>query len=148
MTDTPTTCLFCAIADGRLPTHLVHQDEEIMAFMDIQPIRPGHTLIIPRAHHAYFEDLPPATAARIVDLGQRLAREMKRIWQVPRGAFAFTGIDVAHTHAHVFPMVEVTDVLSKRQIAEPDITVRPMPRAEPAELAGIAARLADAVRQG
>lgn len=143
MTDTP--CLFCAIAGGHLPAHVIHQDDMVMAFLDIQPIRPGHTLIIPRRHHVWFEDLPADTAARIMALGQDLARHMKRIYGVPRVSFAFTGIDVAHAHAHVVPMHEVTDVISRRQIAETALTIQPMPRAEPEALAATALTLRTAL---
>ena len=122
MTDTP--CLFCAIAGGHLPAHVIHQDDTVMAFLDIQPVRPGHTLIIPRRHHVWFEDLPADTAARIHG--------------VERVSFAFTGIDVAHAHAHIVPMHELTDVISRRQIVETDLTFRPMPRAEPEALAATA----------
>ena len=53
-----TDCLFCRIAAGALPAHIVHQDDEVVAFLDLHPIRPGHTLVIPRAHHVWFEDIP------------------------------------------------------------------------------------------
>ena len=52
-------CLFCAIARGEIPAHRVCETDELVAFLDIHPVRPGHTLIIPRDHHAYFDDLPP-----------------------------------------------------------------------------------------
>jgi len=105
-------CLFCRIARGELACHAVHEDDDILAFLDIHPVRPGHTLIIPRAHHVWFEDLPVDLATRITTVAQRLAREMKALYRVERVAMAYTGIHVAHVHAHVIPMHQPHDVTS------------------------------------
>jgi hypothetical protein len=63
------------------------------------PDQTGHALIIPRAHHPYFDDLPELTASRIIHLGQRLARVMKPLLTVTRVALLFTGGDHPHVHA-------------------------------------------------
>ena len=82
-----TNCVFCRIASGGIAAHLVHQDELTVAFLDTHPIRPGHVQVIPRQHYAYFDDLPTATAMHIVQIGQSMARALKRIQGVPRVAF-------------------------------------------------------------
>jgi len=133
------TCLFCAIARGDVPCHPVFEGENVVAFLDIHPVRPGHTLIIPRTHHEYFDDVPPDVAAEMIALGQRLARHMKVRYGAPRVGFAFTGIDVPHAHAHVIPMMETTDLTSRRYIAEEKLTFRLTPRAADDELASMAA---------
>mgnify|MGYP000483558511 CR=1 FL=1 len=135
------TCLFCGIASNKVPSATVHSDGDIHAFLDINPIRPGHVLIIPRAHYPYFDDLPPGLALRITTLGQKIARSLKALYGVPRVAFLFTGGDIPHVHAHVVPLVEGTDITSRRYIAEPDLTFRNTPRADDAELAETAARI-------
>jgi histidine triad (HIT) family protein len=135
------SCLFCAIARGDTPSHRVCETDDLVAFLDIHPIRPGHTLIVPRAHHDYFDDLPARLAGDIVTLGQRLAREMKTIYGAPRVGFAFMGFDIPHAHAHVMPVFERDDITSRRAIAEEKITFRQPPRADDAELATGAARL-------
>jgi histidine triad (HIT) family protein len=111
-------CLFCRIARGDLPAHKVHEDDHILAFLDLHPIRPGHTLVIPKDHHVWFEDLPEDLAARITTCAQRLARSMKRLYAVDRVAMFYTGIHVPHAHAHVVPMHHVHDVSSKAYLAE------------------------------
>jgi histidine triad (HIT) family protein len=121
-------CLFCKIAAGELPGHILYEDEAIVAFLDINPIREGHTQIVPRAHHACFDDLPPELAARILHLGQRLAAAQKRLYGVRRVAFCFTGSDVPHAHAHLLPMHAPTDITSRRYIVEEKITFRTPPR--------------------
>lgn len=112
------SCLFCRIARGELPAHRVHEDDHVLAFLDLHPIRPGHTLIIPKAHHVWFEDLPGDLLARITACGQRIARHMKTIYPVERIGFFFTGIHVAHAHAHVVPMHHVHDVSSQAYLRE------------------------------
>jgi histidine triad (HIT) family protein len=134
-------CSLCLMARGGLRADTVYQDDLVLAFMDKEPIRPGHTLIIPREHIPYFEDLPEATANRMIEVGQRLARGMKRRYEVPRVAFLFTGGDIAHAHAHVVPMHDKTDITSRRYIAEDELTFTSMPRAPTEQLAEEAAQL-------
>ncbi|WP_209427213.1 HIT domain-containing protein [Pararhodobacter sp. SW119] len=111
-------CLFCRIARGDLPAHKVHEDDHILAFLDLHPIRPGHTLVIPKDHHVWFEDLPEDLATRVTTCAQRLARAMKRLYAVERVAMFYTGIHVPHAHAHVVPMHHVHDVSSKAYLAD------------------------------
>ena len=102
---------------GEIPSIRIHEDGEVIALLDIAPIRPGHTVIMPRSHVETFEKLPAPLASRILDLGQQLARRMKELYKVERVAFFFTGTDVAHAHAHVVPLHEKMDVTSARYIA-------------------------------
>jgi histidine triad (HIT) family protein len=134
-------CLFCRIVAGELPADIVYQDDLVMAVLDIYPIRAGHTQIVSRQHVPHFEELPEATASRIIHVGQRLARAMKALYRVPRIAFALTGGDHAHVHAHVVPMHEGTDITSRRYIVEEKLTFRAMPRATGEELAATGAAL-------
>jgi histidine triad (HIT) family protein len=134
-------CIFCRIAAGDEPAQVICRDDRVMALVDICPIRPGHTLIIPHRHHPYFDDLPPTTASRIVHLGQRLAKAMKRLYAVPRVGFVFTGADHPHVHAHVVPLHDRTDITSRRYITERRLTFGPAPRAPRAELTRTAGRL-------
>jgi histidine triad (HIT) family protein len=134
-------CLFCRIVAGELPPEIVYRDDRVMAVLDIYPIRAGHTQIVSRQHVPYFEDLPEATANQIIHVGQRLARAMKGLYGVPRVAFALTGGDHAHVHAHVVPMHEGTDITSRRYIVEEKLTFRSMPPATGEELAAAGAAL-------
>ena len=79
-------------------------------------MRPGHTVIVPRAHVETYEQLPAALAGRILSLGQQLGRRMKALYKVERVAFFFTGTDIAHAHAHVVPIHEKMDVTSARYL--------------------------------
>ncbi|HKP27176.1 MAG TPA: HIT family protein [Dongiaceae bacterium] len=134
-------CVFCRIVSGELLAEVIYQDDLVVAIADIYPIRAGHTQVVSRQHVPYFEDLPDATASRIMHVGQRLARAMKGLYGVPRVAFALTGGDHAHVHAHLVPMHEATDITSRRYIAEEKLTFRAMPRATAEELASSATAL-------
>jgi histidine triad (HIT) family protein len=109
-------CPFCRIAAGEIQPVLLHEDRDVMAFLDVAPVRPGHTLVIPRRHIETFDRLPPDLAGKILSLGQQLAQRMKAVYGVERVGFVFTGTDVAHAHAHVVPMHEKTDFTSARYI--------------------------------
>jgi histidine triad (HIT) family protein len=100
-----------------------------------------------RQHVPYFEDLPEATASRIIHVGQRLSRAMKSLYGVERVGFALTGGDHAHVHAHVVPMHDKTDITSRRYIAEEKITFRSTPRASDEELASRATALRTALER-
>ena len=131
-------CIFCRIARHEVSAQVVYQSEQVVAFLDINPIRPGHIQIIPLEHFDYFDDLPTTVAAEIVSVGQRLARALKDVYKVPRVAFLFTGGDVAHAHAHVVPMVEFDDITSRRYIVEEHVSYCEAPRVSDSDLASCA----------
>lgn len=104
-------CLFCRLAAEPAP-HEFYRDEAIYAILVLKPIRPGHALILPREHYAYFDDMPDDLAAHVMAFGQRLARVQKARFGVERVGFLYTGGDIAHAHAHVVPLHEKTDITS------------------------------------
>ncbi|MGP9803319.1 HIT family protein [Paracoccus sp. NSM] len=141
-----TECLFCKIAQGALPAHVLHQDDHVMAFLDLHPIREGHALVIPRAHHVWFEDMPADLAARVTHCAQGIARAMKALYPVDRVSMFFTGIHVPHAHAHVVPMHHVHDVTSTAYLADGAEGFSVPPRLEDGRMAQVAADLARAMR--
>lgn len=134
-------CIFCRIANGEIPSIRLYEDERVVVFLDIRPIREGHLLVMPKAHFEYFDDLPADLAAHVMTLAQKIARAMKKTYGVARVGFLYTGTDVAHAHAHVVPLVEATDLTSRRYIAEEKVTFRPMDMVSPDELKQVAGKL-------
>lgn len=134
-------CIFCRITAGQIPSHVVYEDDDLKAFLDIRPIRPGHVLIVPKQHHNYFDDLPAHLASAIVHLGQRLGKAMKAHYGVERVAFLFTGTDVSHVHAHVVPMHEKTDITSPVYIEQKNLSFELAPQASTEALAQTVAAL-------
>lgn len=134
-------CLFCRIGAGLLPAHKIWEDEDILAFLDLHPIRRGHTLVIPKAHHVWFEDLPEALATRMMRCAQSVARAMKPLYGVERVGLFYTGIHVAHVHAHLVPMHDTHDVTSAAYLRDgPDQFSTP-PKLDEDEMATIATKL-------
>ena len=145
MTD---TCLFCRLVAGKIPAHVIHEDDLTLAFLDLFPIRPGHALVIPKAHYDWFEDMPAPVAHRVIEVSQRLSRAMKAEYGVARVGMFFTGIHVPHAHAHLVPMLHPHDVSSAAYLADgPDSLTQP-PRLPEAQMRAEAARLRAALSRG
>jgi histidine triad (HIT) family protein len=140
-------CLFCRIASGALSSNVVYESTDVVAFLDINPIRPGHVQIVPRKHFPYYDDIPARVAGEIMFLGQRLAPVLRRLFRSQRVAFLYTGADIAHAHAHVVPMQELTDITSRQYIFEQAITFRQAPRAPETELQHSALLIVSGLRE-
>jgi histidine triad (HIT) family protein len=102
-------CIFCRILAGESPGSFVHRDEHCAAFMDIQPVNPGHLLVIPVRHAAYLAELGAATAGRLMQVAQRLAAALRASGLRCEGVNLFLADgeaamqEVLHVHLHVFP---------------------------------------------
>lgn len=100
-------CIFCKIVSGEIPSHKLYEDDSFLAFMDINPRSPGHTLIIPKKHYRWVWDLPGGQApgnigdyfrvAQKIALAQQKAFETEAIW------VRVTGEEVPHAHIWVLP---------------------------------------------
>ncbi|WJN58131.1 HIT family protein [Pseudomonas sp. SO81] len=72
------SCVFCAIADGQLPAHIIHQDEHFLVLLDIFPLRPAHVLIVAKGHAPFLSDLPSQPRDALLALADRLAKALYR----------------------------------------------------------------------
>ena len=105
-------CIFCEILAGRAPASFVYQDENLAVFLDIQPVNPGHMLVIPRQHALNLAGLDPNTAAQMMQAGQRAAQALYQSGLRCEGVNLFladgeaAGQEVFHVHLHVFPRWE------------------------------------------
>jgi histidine triad (HIT) family protein len=103
------TCVFCDILAGKLPSSIVFQDDVCCAFIDIQPVNPGHVLVIPIAHAASLAELEGASGARLFRVGQRIAGALRNSGLRCEGVNFFladgevAGQEVFHVHLHVIP---------------------------------------------
>lgn len=138
-------CLFCRIAAGEIPCHEVARSERALAFLDLHPVRPGHTLVIPRSHHDRFHDLPDDDLAVVMALAARVARGLRGMAGMDRVGLFFTGIHVAHAHAHVLPMDHVHDVTSGAYLGQGLGGYTVPPRMDDAPMARLAAELRDRI---
>ena len=102
-------CIFCRILTGDAPGSFVHRDEHCAAFMDIQPVNPGHVLVVPVRHAPYLADLDPPTAGRLMQVAQRVAAALRASGLHCEGVNLFLADgevamqEVFHVHLHVIP---------------------------------------------
>jgi histidine triad (HIT) family protein len=102
-------CIFCRIVEGTAPTSLIHADEKIMAFMDTQPVNPGHTLIIPKTHVAQLSELDEETGGHIFKVAMQISDALRHSGLKCEGVNMFladgeaASQDVFHVHLHVIP---------------------------------------------
>jgi len=99
-------CVFCEILAGRLPAHVVLDDEVAMAFLDVRPLFPGHTLVVPREHHVTLTDLPVEQVAPLFERVQRVTRAVEDAMEATGSFVAMNNIvsqSVPHLHVHVVP---------------------------------------------
>lgn len=102
-------CIFCRILAGQAPASEVYQDEQVIVFMDIHPINPGHLLVVPRRHAASLAELDAEDGAQLFRVGQRLAAALRGSGLPCEGVNLFladgqaAGQDVFHVHLHVIP---------------------------------------------
>ncbi len=106
-------CVFCKIVRGEIPANKVYEDEYSIALLDLEPIREGHTLVIPKNHHAYAEDMPDDEYSHMMLTVKKLKTLYKDLFNVPQVGFFISGWDIAHTHVHVVPMKDSKDITSK-----------------------------------
>ncbi|MGL6279810.1 MAG: HIT family protein [Gaiella sp.] len=102
-------CIFCGILAGSVPASVVLEDEEAVAFLDISPITPGHTLVVPRSHTASLAELTPEAGAAVFRAAMRIAAALRRTSLQVEGVNlllsdgAAAGQEVPHVHLHVVP---------------------------------------------
>ena len=105
-------CVFCGIVEGRLEASLLYDDQRVVAFMDLNPITPGHLLVIPKAHAASLDALDAEDGAQAFRVAQRLAAAVRASGLRSEGVNLFladgeaAGQEVFHVHLHVLPRYE------------------------------------------
>jgi histidine triad (HIT) family protein len=106
MTTMADDCLFCRIAAGDEPAHIVYESDEAVGFLDARPVFPGHTLLVPRRHVVTYLDLPSELIGPFFTAGQQVARAVTD-GMAAQGTFvAMNNVvsqSVAHLHLHVVP---------------------------------------------
>jgi len=99
--DVPT--VFTRIIAGEIPGTFVWRDEVCVAFLSINPMAPGHTLVVPVAEVDHWIDLDPAVAQHLFDVAHHIGRAQQRAFSPERIGLMIAGYEVPHTHLHVVP---------------------------------------------
>lgn len=102
------SCLFCKIVAGKLPSTKIYEDDDIYAFLDIQPINYGHTLVVPKEHHVDIFDLPDAMVSKLALISKKIAYALRdgletRDVNIYMNNGPHSGQVIFHSHTHVIP---------------------------------------------
>lgn len=104
-------CLFCKIASGEIPANILYEDGDVVAFLDIRPVNPGHTLVIPKQHAHDIFDIRPEAYAAVSKTAQKMAHAISKALS-PDGVNIHmnnkpaAGQVIFHAHVHVIPRFE------------------------------------------
>lgn len=109
-----TPCPFCQLADNH--DELLASNKYAVAFLDINPIRPGHVLIIPKHHEPDFFQLDDETHLDIMRLAKQIAKAQEQVFNPIKVGMLVAGMDVPHAHVHLIPMHDYHDVTSKQML--------------------------------
>jgi histidine triad (HIT) family protein len=107
-------CIFCRIVAGQAEASKVYEDDRVLAFMDIQPVRPGQILVIPKEHIDHFSDIPDDLALEIYSLTHRLSRTVRSVLSPERVGLVVHGYGVSHAHMVIVPQHDENDITSGR----------------------------------
>ncbi len=102
--------LFTRIIAGELPGRFVWKDDRAVAFLTIAPLRPGHTLVVPRAEVDHWLDLPPDLAAHLMTVSGAVGRAIQSAFSPRKVGFMIAGLEVPHCHIHLVPIRDLRDM--------------------------------------
>lgn len=102
--------IFTKIINGDIPSFKVYEDEKFFAFLDINPLRPGHTLVIPKAEVDYIFDLEDDVITDLILCAKKVAQGLKIASNGTRIGMSVIGLEVPHTHIHLIPIHTVADM--------------------------------------
>jgi histidine triad (HIT) family protein len=112
--------LFTRIIEGDLPGRFVWRDPEVVAFLTINPITPGHTLVVPRVEVDHWLDLDPAVAGRCLAVAQTVGQAQMAAFSPVRVGLIIAGLEVPHTHLHLIPIDTEADLSFAKADPHPD----------------------------
>lgn len=125
--------IFTKIIKGEIPCHKVYEDDKTFAFLDIHPVTPGHTLVIPKKQVEFLWGLDDETYQAVMGTAKKLALHIREVLDVPYVGVQVEGTGVPHAHVHLIPFNQASEYHQRADMsAEPDH----------AELAALAERLA------
>lgn len=104
--------IFTRIVNGELPAHKILEDAKYLAFLDLRPVNPGHTLVIPKEEIDYIFDVEDELLKGIFVFAKKVARAIKKTVPCKKVGVIVAGIEVPHAHVHLIPIIESLSELS------------------------------------
>lgn len=124
--------IFSKIIAGEIPSYKVAEDDKFYAFLDINPLAWGHTLIVPKQETDYIFDLEDDLLAEMSVFAKKVAKAIKKTFPCRKVGMAVLGLEVPHAHIHLLPLQKEGDMDFSKKIENPD----------PAKMAETAAKIA------
>jgi len=103
--DTDPNCIFCKIVTGEIPAHKVYEDDNFLAFLDIHPLSPGHTLVIPKEHYRWVWNVP--NAGEYFEATKKIAIAIRKAFGTDFILSKIIGNEVPHAHIWIYPDKEI-----------------------------------------
>jgi len=125
--------IFSRIIAGEIPSYKVAENEDFYAFLDINPIAEGHTLVVPKKEEDYLFDLDDKTLGDMMVFSKRVAKALKKAVPCKRIGVTVIGLEVPHAHIHLIPITKESDIYFNK----------PKLKLTPEELKKIAAAIAE-----
>jgi histidine triad (HIT) family protein len=102
--------LFTRIIEGEIPGVFVWKDDQCVAFMSINPLRPGHVLVVPRMEVDHWLDCPDELRDHLMSVARTIGKAQQQVYRSERIGLMIAGLEVPHLHIHVVPMDSVNDL--------------------------------------
>lgn len=102
--------LFTKLVEGKLPAHVIDENEQFFSFLDIRPMAKGHTLVIPKREEDYFFDLSEDELSGILPFARRIAKAIEKVVECKRVGLSVVGLEVPHAHLHLIPINAISDM--------------------------------------
>jgi diadenosine tetraphosphate (Ap4A) HIT family hydrolase len=101
--------VFSKIINRELPGRFVYEDDDVVAFLTIEPMTQGHTLVVPRAEIDHWQDIEADAFGKVMAVAQLIGKAVRRAFDAPRAGVIIAGLEVPHLHVHVFPAYSLTN---------------------------------------
>ena len=102
--------IFTRIVNGEIPCHKILEDKDYLSFLDVRPINPGHTLVIPKKEIDYIFDIDDPMLSGLMIFSKKIAKMIQKEIPCKRIGVMVAGLEVPHVHVHLIPMREVMDL--------------------------------------
>ena len=112
--------IFSRIINGEIPCYKIAEDENYFAFLDINPLNWGHTLVVPKREEDYLFDLADDELSGMIVFAKRVAKAIKETLPCKKVGMAVLGLEVAHAHIHLVPLATEGDMDFHKKISNPD----------------------------
>ncbi|BDB45174.1 MULTISPECIES: HIT family protein [Mycobacterium] len=101
--------IFTKIINREIPGRFVYEDDDIVAFLTIEPMTQGHTLVVPRDEIDQWQNVDPSVFTRVMEVSQLIGKAVTKAFDADRAGLIIAGLEVPHLHVHVFPARDLSD---------------------------------------